>query len=209
MEERFSEHTGFLARMGDGEDVDAWKRVDRTYRPILLAFARRLGLAPEDAADVAQETMLCFFRDYQKGRWDRSRGRLSSWLLTIARCRVSDLHRKQARAGYAMGSSVMRLVPADSRMDRMWEEEHDRDTLRRAWRRILSHSNIEQRTLDAFERYAIHGRSVRVVAEELGMKSQDVYLAKSRVASRLRDEVQSIERERELIERHVSEGAKS
>jgi DNA-directed RNA polymerase specialized sigma24 family protein len=40
-----------------------------------------------------------------------------------------------------------------------------------------------------------HGLSPARVAEELGMSTHDVYLAKSRVAAKLRDIVQRLERE--------------
>ncbi len=198
MEERFSTHTGFLARMTDGSDFETWRRVDRTYRPIILGFARRLGLSHEDAADIAQETLLCFYRDYQRGRWDRSRGRLSSWLLTIARCRVMDLRRKVVNREFRLGSTAIRMLPDEPTMDRLWDEEHERVVLRKAWERLLAHSNIEQRTLSAFQLYAVEGRSVRCVAQELGMKPQDVYLAKNRVATRLREEVKTLQTEDEV-----------
>jgi DNA-directed RNA polymerase specialized sigma24 family protein len=50
----------------------------------VTAFASRLGLDSNEAEDVAQETLIEFVRAYGGGNYDRSRGRLSSWIFSIA-----------------------------------------------------------------------------------------------------------------------------
>ena len=42
--------TALLEALLDPADDEIWQDFDRRYRPILIAFARRLGLPDEDAA---------------------------------------------------------------------------------------------------------------------------------------------------------------
>ena len=50
--------TALLEALLDPADDEIWQDFDRRYRPILIAFARRLGLPDEDAADAAHDTLL-------------------------------------------------------------------------------------------------------------------------------------------------------
>jgi hypothetical protein len=68
--------TALLEGLHDPADAVAWEQFDRRYRPIVVGFASRLGLADADAADVAQEVMLQFVKEYRAGKYDRQRGRL-------------------------------------------------------------------------------------------------------------------------------------
>ena len=84
------------ALFGPGEEA-VWREFDARYRPIIFAFARELGVAAEDAADVAQQTLTEFLRDYRAGKYDRRRGRLRAWIIGIARHRVLDTLRQRTR----------------------------------------------------------------------------------------------------------------
>jgi hypothetical protein len=44
-----------LQALFDTHNGATWRLFDARYRPILLRFARRLGLSTDDAADVAQD----------------------------------------------------------------------------------------------------------------------------------------------------------
>ena len=77
--------TQLLNDLRDTANRQAWGLFDERYRPIIHAVAIRLGLRPEDAADVAQQTIADFIKDYQRGQYDRGKGRLRDWLKGIAR----------------------------------------------------------------------------------------------------------------------------
>jgi len=68
--------TRLLEGLCDPEDEALWCEFDAQYRPILVGFARRLGLNVEDAADLAQETLVRFVEAYRAGRYDRGKARL-------------------------------------------------------------------------------------------------------------------------------------
>ena len=52
--------TAMLDALHDPENALVWETFDKRYRPILIGFARNLGLSEQDAADIAQETLTRF-----------------------------------------------------------------------------------------------------------------------------------------------------
>lgn len=178
--------TIFLHRLGDPGDHLVWETFDRRYRPIIVGFAVRLGLDHADAADIAQETTIRFVEEYRAGRYDRDRGRLRTWIMELVRTRVATLRRKVARRGVVAGDSTIVQLGDARGLDQAWDEERNREILRRSMEELRETSRTGERTMEAFEALCVHRVAPAVVAEQLGMTVRDVYLAKCRVAQRLR-----------------------
>lgn len=164
----------------------AWEQFDVRYRPIVLAVARRMGLNETDAADAAQDAIVRFLTAYRQGKYDRKKGRLRTWLIGIARHCIADTHaRRAARAGQR-GESVIGVL-ADPDVERAWDDEIGLEVLRRALAEVRRTTKTGEKALEAFELVAVRGVPAAQAAEMLGMTTQDVYVAKGRVAERLRD----------------------
>lgn len=179
--------TELLAGLHQSGNRAAWDEFDRRYRPILLAFLRRMGLTEADAADVAQETLLCFVRDYRQNKYDRASGRLRSWLIGIARCRLADSRRSAGRHGPMRGESVISIVPDDANADAIWDEEQRRVIFAQAITELKEQTRFNERTIEAFERVVLRLEPVEVVSAQLGLSAQEIYNAKNRVVDRLRE----------------------
>ncbi len=176
------------------DDGDAaWEVLDRRYRPIIIGMARRLGLSDQDAADVAQETMLRVISEYRDGRYDRDRGRMRSWILAIARTKIADTYRKRGVRKEARGESALIAVPTDAELEDVWTSERRHVILREALADLQATSKTADKTILAFEMLVFHRKNASDVAAELDMSENDVYLAKSRVAKRLKETVQRLE----------------
>ncbi len=167
-------------------DEAVWREFDQRYRPVLEGFARKLGLPHEDARDAAQETLTQFVCDYRADKFDRSRGRLRSWLFGIARHRILDSRRARAGRREWRGDSLLAELPGGEDAQAVWEEEWRAALLRQAMRELRDGSKIDPRTIRAFECFAYENRPAAQVATELGMTVDEVYVAKSRVLQRLR-----------------------
>ncbi len=183
--------THLLDGLADPAHEEAWRALDERYRPILIGFARRLGLADADAADVAQEALLRFLQEFRGGRYERGRGHIRSFLVTLARTRAADLRRRRARRREARGDSAFVELAADE-ADSLWEEECRHVILRQALDELRSSTRMQERTIRAFERVALEGQEPAVVAEELGMSMDEVYVAKHRTLERLRETIARI-----------------
>jgi len=181
----------------DGLHLDAdgsvWREFDTRYRPIILGFCKKLGVAEEDAADVAQDALTRFVQDYRAGLYDRTRGRLRSWIIGIVRCRISDMRRKHATRREARGESAMLDLSAEPEWDALWEAERRQSLMRQAIDELRGTSRMKESTIRAFELYAMAGRPVAEVAAELHLTAGDIYMAKSNVAQRLREILQRLD----------------
>jgi RNA polymerase sigma-70 factor (ECF subfamily) len=187
-----------LRALCESRDESAWREVDDRYRPIIVGFAQRLGLSPEDAADTAQETLAQFFADYRSGKYDRERGRLRAWMLGIARHRIGDVHRRQvARAGQR-GASALAFVPDDQELSRAWDAEAQSVLLDRALGVLRRSTRVNERTCEAFRLHVIEQRPPEEVAVRLQMTVRSVYLAKHRCLHRLRGIVTELQAAYEL-----------
>ncbi|MFO0983119.1 MAG: sigma-70 family RNA polymerase sigma factor [Planctomycetota bacterium] len=179
-------NTILLLGLADPENQAAWAEFDERYRPIILGFARRLGMHEAQAQDVAQETLLRVVQDFRAGSFDHGRGRLRSWLFTIARSRVFDARRLAARRQEARGDSALVDVPDDAVVSKCFDEEWQREVLRAAFAELRGATRTDPQTLRAFELLVVDERRAPEVAQELGMNVNAVYVAKHRTLERLR-----------------------
>lgn len=185
--------TELLAGLHEYGNRQAWDEFDRRYRPILVAFLRRMGLNETDAADVAQETLTCFVQDYRTHKYDREQGRLRTWLIGIARYRLADLRRSAGRRREYRGESAIEGLPEDSEADALWDAEERRFIFEQAVNELRQTTRFTERTMAAFERVALRQEPVDAVAAELGLTPQEIYNVKSRVVEKLRAIVKKYE----------------
>ena len=158
-----------------------------------MAFLRRMGLNDNDAADVAQNSLVCFVQDYRERKYDRERGRLRSWLIGIARCRVADLHRAQGQRRETRGESAIIGLPDDGDAESAWEAEERRFIFEQAINELRRTSRFNEKTIGAFERVVLRHEPVETVSAEMGLSPQEIYNAKNRVVERLREIVERYE----------------
>ncbi|MBK8267594.1 MAG: sigma-70 family RNA polymerase sigma factor [Planctomycetes bacterium] len=185
--------TDLLNGLHDPDKRSAWDEFDRRYRPILFAFLRRMGLNETDAADVAQETLTCFVTDYRLHKYDREQGRLRSWLIGIAKCRLADLRRTEGRRREIRGQSAIDGLPEVHDVDAIWEAEERRTIFEQAIIELRQTTRFNERTIGAFERVVLRREPIETVSEELQLTPQEIYNAKNRVVQRLREIVKRYE----------------
>jgi RNA polymerase sigma-70 factor (ECF subfamily) len=190
--------TALLSGLLDPAGDEAWREFDARFRPIVRAFAGRLGLSDADAEDVTQEVLIRFLRSYREGKYDRGRGRLSSWLISITQNCVTDLLRSQAgRRGWRGESAVVNLADPEG-LSAVWEEECRRSVLQQALAELRRRTRLQPQTIAAFEKVAFEQRSPADVASELKLSVDSVYAAKNRCLSELRDILEEVRQAYEI-----------
>jgi RNA polymerase sigma-70 factor (ECF subfamily) len=185
--------TSLLAGLRDPENHAVWRQYVERYRSLIVAYAAKLGVPAEDGEDVAQAALLSFSSAYRDGRYDRAKGRLSSWLFGIATNEVRAWRRRRGeragagdrRAGPTESERALAEIESDDALGALWEREW-RDAV--LWE-CLSVLRREMRpeTVRAFELYALGERPAGDMARELGLTENAVFLSKRRVLARLRE----------------------
>lgn len=172
-----------LIRVRDPRDGEAWRQFDELYRPLIVRFARAAGLPAADADDLGQECLTELVRRLPQFEYDRARGGFRRWLRVFVRYRVRNYFRKR-REQNARTGDFTRPQDRESSPSQVWE---------RIWLQEHMHYCLEQirdefepQTYAAFKHYVLDEWPVSRVCEALGVNANQVYIAKSRVAARLR-----------------------
>jgi RNA polymerase sigma-70 factor (ECF subfamily) len=187
-------NTVLLAGLLEAGNDEVWRDFDGRYRPVLRTFASRLGLAPNDAEEVAQETLAQFVELYRAGKYDRERGRLRSWIFGIAQRRVADVRRARERRREKRGESALEPLTSEPELERLFEEEWQRALLAAAFAELRA-GRTDPQSIRALEMLASGNRSADEVATELSMTPNAVYAAKHRAVVKLREILTRLDRD--------------
>jgi RNA polymerase sigma factor (sigma-70 family) len=183
-----------LIRLRNNADNTAWTEFVTLYTPLLYSYAIQRGLQEADAADIAQETSRQVFKNIGRLDYDPARGTFRGWLLTIARNLIRQHVNQRAKTAVGTGDSQMNQVLANiesSTDDDQWEQEYRTRLFHLAAERIKS--EFQQKTWKAFWMSSVEARDAGEVAETLSMTIGAIYIARSRVIKRLREEVACLE----------------
>ncbi len=186
-----STSTTLLRRVADAtDDPEAWERFVQRYGTMTFRWCRAWGLQPADAEDVTQTVMLQLARQMKGFRYDPS-GRFRAWLRTVVRrawARSLELRQRPGQGhGGESATQILASVPARDDFFRRFEEESDRETLELAAARVRA--RVQPHTWEAFRLLAVEGLSGAEVAQQLGIEVGTAYVARSKVARMIREEV--------------------
>jgi RNA polymerase sigma-70 factor (ECF subfamily) len=178
-----------LVRVRDAGDNESWKTFVQTYGPLVYRYLRRQGLQDADAADVMQEVLADTARSLRTFEYRPERGRFRDWLWTLLRRKLARFYESQKRniagAGEGAAGALEQLESAQPGPE--WTDEFHAQVLRVALERVRP--DFEAPTWRAFELVWLENRPSDQTAAELGLPIDAIYVAKSRVLKRLREEV--------------------
>ncbi|MGA2916777.1 MAG: sigma-70 family RNA polymerase sigma factor [Sedimentisphaerales bacterium] len=180
--------TQVLESLKESNDTLAWTRFRDHFYPVIFRFAKVLGLSETDAEDAAQETMLTFLKLFRDGKYNREKGHLGHWLFGIAKRTILDfckrLPRERLVADKTTGTSFWDMAADENSVRHTWDTEWRNMVLERCLQQ--ARRELDQKVFQAFELYALSQKPIEEVCQTLGMSRNAVYIAKSRVLSRLR-----------------------
>jgi RNA polymerase sigma-70 factor (ECF subfamily) len=184
-----------LQRLRSQPDAASWQRLVDLYTPLIQGWLRQHAVAPADADDLTQEVMAVVVRELPKFEHNQQRGAFRNWLKTITINRLRVLWRSRHNRPVATGDSdflqmLDQLQDPSTDLSRLWDQQHDEHVARRLMELVEPH--FEPTTWQAFRRVALDGVKAATVAAELHLSVNAVLLAKSRVLSRLRQEMEGL-----------------
>jgi RNA polymerase sigma-70 factor (ECF subfamily) len=178
-----------LERLRQPGDQRAWARFVKLYTPLLFYWAKRAGLQDQDAADLVQDVLVTLVEKLPGFSYERGKS-FRGWLRTILlnkwrnRCRLRTAEPLDSEAvppSAAAEPDVAELLA---------EAEYRERLVGRALE--LMQTDFQPNTWKAFWECQVNGRPGPEVAAELGISVGAVYVAKSRVLSRLREELEGL-----------------
>ena len=182
-----------IVKLRDPADSTAWGEFLAIYEPLVYRLGRLKGLQDADAHDFCQDVFHAVARAID--RWEPGRGSFRGWLSRIARnLLINFLTRRQPYSRGSGSSSILELLEAQPALDASatarFEAEHERRLFQ--WAADDIRGEFTLGTWQAFWQTAVEGRPLAEAAAELGLSVGAVYVARSRVLSRLKRRIQQL-----------------
>ena len=183
----FTTRESLLARINAGDEM-GWREFAKTYAPLIRIRGKGHNLRGHELDDLLQDVLLSMLNSSKTFKYDKTKGRFQHFLRSVIDHKAFDILRKR-RDGKILsgteGEEVVNAMPADDSMELTWEAEWRIHVLNLAMTQLRL--EVAHDTYQAFDFYAIKGKSAESVAKFLGMTKGNVYLAKNRVLERLRN----------------------
>jgi RNA polymerase sigma-70 factor (ECF subfamily) len=188
-----------LVQLRDGSNHQAWQEFMNLYGPVVYGFARKRGLQDADAADLMQDVLRSVSTSIGRLDYNRNQGTFRGWLFTVTRNKIFNfLSARRIRPQSSGDSSTNRLLashPDASDGAETWEVEYQRRLAAIAMERVKA--EFQENTWRAFWLTAVEGIAAAEAGQQTGLSSGAVYVAKSRVLARLKEEVESMRQQEE------------
>jgi RNA polymerase sigma-70 factor (ECF subfamily) len=179
-----------LERLRQPVDKEAsWMRFVQLYTPLLYYWARRLGLATPDAADLVQEVFAVLVLKLPTWVYDPAKS-FRGWLRIVLINKWRETKRRRTvEAGAANVVEMAELAEPDPALA-FDEADYRRHLVGRALE--LMQAEFQPATWQACWQCVVLERAPAAVAAELNITVNSVYLAKSRVLRRLHQELHGL-----------------
>jgi RNA polymerase sigma-70 factor (ECF subfamily) len=185
----FATPVSLLYRLQRTNEVAAWGRFVDLYTPLFYHWAQKLGEQDSDSADLVQDVFLILWRKLPEFEYD-SKKSFHAWLKTIFLNRYRTRIRKPGAVDInASGLGGVDVSVADFSAQ-LADEDDTRYLIQQAFRLIQCEFSMQQQQV--FREYVLEEQSPEIVAKRLGISVGTVYGIKSKVLSRLRQELQQI-----------------
>ncbi|MCA9128674.1 MAG: sigma-70 family RNA polymerase sigma factor [Planctomycetales bacterium] len=164
-----------------------WSQFLEKYEPMLLDWARQMGLGEQAAAEVLSDVYCKLLEHLPVFIYDPKRS-FRGWLRRVQQNAVTDLKRRRIRKPMHFSTDLVSACAAPEQIEVDSQFSEALSQLVEQAQRVsqLVQSRVASKTWQAFTRTAIDGASPNDVAAELGMSLTSVYVARNRVLTKLR-----------------------
>ena len=181
-----------LLRVRDSSDEEAWNEFYELYAPLLYRYARAQGLNHVDAEEIRSQCCEALVRQIPTFEYDRAKGGFKGWLRTMVARRVIDRLRKLREQ--QLDSADLRTLPnADAPVDEVWEQQWREQHLRFCVQSLRG--QVTDDTWETFRLLVEEGLPVTEVCQRLDATPNQVYKARARMLTLVREKMHYLETE--------------
>jgi len=171
----------------------AWETIVKLYTPLVYRWCKRAGMGYHDIENLSQEVFTVAYRKLDRFQKESDSDSFRGWLYTLVRNKRIDWLRKHKNDVDAVGGSQVMLLQQQI-PDATWEdseeledsEQEDVFLFNQAIQ--LIRQEFGPRDQKIIESLLCENQDPREVAVQLGISRNTIYIVKSRVMRRLREE---------------------
>jgi RNA polymerase sigma-70 factor (ECF subfamily) len=176
-----------LDRLRNQQDPRAWQVWLSVYEPWLRDWLGRHHFQPADSDDLLQNILVVVSRKLPAFVHNGQPGAFRTWLRHILVHEVRSFFRRRRPAADPPSDWLDRLEDPGSDLSRQWDQEHNQQVVRRLLAAIQR--DFEDSTWEVFRLLVLEDRPAAEVARRTGLTRNAIYVAKSRVLKRLRQDL--------------------
>ena len=182
-----------LVKLQSSRDHQAWSRFVDLYTPLLFFWARKSGVPSKDAADLVQEVLAIVFQKLPGFQYDRQRS-FRGWLRTITLNKYREWCRKRTVGAEPGTDSLLGNFPSSEKgpgiAETNWDITYQQSLVAQAME--ILQTEFQPKTWQALQQFVLGRKKAAAIAEEAGLSVWTIYSAKSRLVSRLREELEGL-----------------
>jgi len=175
-------------------DQLSWTEFVHLYGPAIRGWLIHWGLQEADTQDVTQNVLLRLTSKLPQFKYDPARS-FRGWLKTLTHHAWHDFITEAGYRNRGTGDTgvIDQLQSVEAREDlaARVEAEFDKELLQVAL--VRARERVAASTWEAFRLAALEQMSPQAVADQLGVRVSQVYLAKHRVQKLVQEEVQALQ----------------
>lgn len=193
IEQSLDSITSSCLRQARAGNDHAWQRLVALHHKLVCWWCAKSGIPRSDIDDLAQEVFAGAYASFASFEHQSFRG----WLWRITKNKIVDYWRRRQKETTAQGgSSIQELLDQVEAASSQRVGAVDRAT-KLVFDAVVAlvQSEFSERDWRAFWDVAVEGMPVAEAAHKHGITRNQVYLAKSRIRRRIREEFDEMERD--------------
>ena len=186
-----------IERARSHNDSKTWEDLLDYYESFIAKILLRMGFRGMDLEDVRQQVSLKLWQGLKSYQRDAGRARFRNWLSTLIRNAAINwinAQRKVGREFMLQSDEFERIATEGPEMEQLIEQEWQRHVV------TLAVENLKQvfsgKALEVFA-LSLEGESVDSIAATLDLRKESVYVLRTRVKARVRQEIARLQHELE------------
>ena len=186
-----SESLLFRLKEGQEQAVDesAWKEFVELYTPMIFSWARKIGLDPNDASDLAQDVLTRVFQKLPEFTYDAGK-RFRSWLKTVTINRYRESLRRKSAQQVVASNSILEQFQQVEHAESTWDIDYARLLIGQAMEKMKS--DFAAPTWEALRLVIGQQVSVDEAATKTNVSTWTIYSARSRLLKKLKVELDGL-----------------
>lgn len=187
--------TTLVIGLKDLEDQRIWNRFFDSYWKLIYSAAIQAGLKDADAQEVVQETVISVTKNIKDFDYDRSKGSFKGWLMKTTKWKIMDQFRKIQKKNNRECSGPSELLENLStelpEVEKYWENNWQQELLQSALEKVKE--KVKPIYFQVYDMLIRKEMKPKEVSSALGINTNQVYLAKHRVAEALKETINDMD----------------
>lgn len=165
-----------------------WNGFANLYVPLFFEFCRRLGVPEAERADVVQDMLIRVLKGISSFQHNEE-GSFRAWLFRLLKNAWIDRLRRNPRTATVLDEPCSSSASSDP-LEIIAEQEYRQYVIRRVHAKVLAEFSASNQQV--FQRLVVEGQPANKVANELGLSVNAVYLIRSRMLRRIREDLSEL-----------------